>query len=179
MKLREQWFKIKCTDEDYFISDSFKIKRGDFINSYGVLVKEHLIKATRYDKGYFTVHMVKNGKQKTFLLHRLIAETFIPNPDKKPFVNHIDGDKHNNNLDNLEWCSFKENIEHAWRIGLYKKNQYRNLKANDVFGILKMLEYNFKHKDIAELYKTHPSTVSDIKRGVRFKQLLKIYKETL
>lgn len=68
---------------------------------------------------------IYNGKylnvifqRKTYQVHRLIAMAFIPNPDKKPYINHKDGNKHNNSIDNLEWCTASENNKHAWRTGL-------------------------------------------------------------
>lgn len=67
-----------------------------------------------------------DGKQKAFLVHRLIAEAFIPNPDNLPEVNHIDGNPANNRAENLEWCTRSENANHAFRTGLI--NPYRNAK---------------------------------------------------
>lgn len=70
------------------------------------------------NKKYLAVTANKDGKQKHYYVHRLLAEAFIPNPKNKPQVNHIDGNPKNNNLENLEWVTAKENIEHAYKIGL-------------------------------------------------------------
>ena len=64
-------------------------------------------------KGYYQIALYKNGVMKNKLLHRLIAEAFIPNPENKPTVNHIDGNKLNDNLENLEWATSKEQTQHA------------------------------------------------------------------
>lgn len=74
--------------------------------------------------GYWRVELWANGRGRKFLLHRLLAEAFIPNPEGKPQVNHIDGNKPNNSLSNLEWVTQSENQIHAYRSGLqrgYKK----------------------------------------------------------
>jgi len=73
------------------------------------------ILAQRIDRaGYYTVRIYKEGKSHTKYLHRLIAEAFIPNPDNKPEVNHKDGNKLNNSVDNLEWVTHAENMQHAY-----------------------------------------------------------------
>lgn len=71
--------------------------------------------------GYMNVSLSKDGKQKQHKIHRLIAQAFIPNPQNKKQVNHIDGDKTHNVVWNLEWCTCKENINHAVRTGLHPK----------------------------------------------------------
>lgn len=72
--------------------------------------------------GYFTFTTRLGGrssKAKTLKVHRLVAETYIPNPNNLPFINHIDGNKLNNDVSNLEWVTHKENVEHALSLGLY------------------------------------------------------------
>lgn len=68
---------------------------------------------------YMVVDLSKgDNKAKQYSIHRLVAQAFIPNPKNKPCVNHIDGNKLNNSVDNLEWCSYSENLTHAYRTGL-------------------------------------------------------------
>lgn len=78
----------------------------------------NVIKQTRLKNGYMKVHTTIDGKVRNFLVHRLVAMQYIPNPDNKPFVNHKDGNKENNHVDNLEWSTVKENMEHASETGL-------------------------------------------------------------
>ncbi len=93
------------------------------------------VKSLRYNKilsggysgfGYLLVHLVKDSKKKQKYIHKLVAEAFIPNEDNKPQVNHIDGNKTNNNVDNLEWVSFSENNKHAYKTGLKKSSKGKN-----------------------------------------------------
>jgi hypothetical protein len=71
------------------------------------------IKICDNGRGYKQVFLMRNGKRHVRLLHRLVAEAFIPNPEGKPEVNHIDLDKGNNRVENLEWCTRSENLNHA------------------------------------------------------------------
>lgn len=78
------------------------------------------------DKDYLKSYLSKNGKKKSYQIHRLVAIAFIPNVQNKPQVNHIDGNKSNNNILNLEWCTNSENQIHAYRMGL---NHVKSLKG--------------------------------------------------
>lgn len=90
------------------------LKTNKFIEPYlGITHRKY---PKKYKKLYF--RLIYEGRTINRPLHRLMAETFIPNPENKPQVNHIDGDTLNNNLYNLEWCTAKENMKHASRTGL-------------------------------------------------------------
>lgn len=80
-------------------------------------------------KGYLYVDLYKNNIRKRFYVHRLVAEYFLPNKDNKPYINHKDGNPKNNNVDNLEWCTPKENVEHASNVlGVMKPYNIANEK---------------------------------------------------
>lgn len=79
--------------------------------------------STRVDRaGYRSTRLCKNGKVIGKFIHRLLAETYIPNPENKKFVNHLNGDKLDNRIENLEWVTHSENMLHAYKIGLIKIN---------------------------------------------------------
>lgn len=94
----------------YKVSNWGRIKNINYRNTG----RERLITPSE-NKGYLRVQLWKNGKGKMCTVHRLVAETFIPNPDNLPQVNHIDENKINNRVENLEWKSPKDNCNHGTR----------------------------------------------------------------
>lgn len=99
------------------------------IKQKGVIIKGKLLKGGKTRVGYMVIdvgRLYKDNKivrkSKKIMLHRLVAEAWIPNPDNKPEINHIDGNKLNNNIENLAWCTRSENIKHAYDTGLLTSN---------------------------------------------------------
>lgn len=86
------------------------------------------------EHNYRVVTAFKDGKQKCFYVHRLVAEAFIPNPENLPEISHIDGNPGNNRVENLQWCTRQQNKQHAYRTGLI--NPYANAKPCKVCGDL-------------------------------------------
>lgn len=102
----EEWKDIEGYEGKYQVSNKGRVKALNFKRTS----KEKIIKEAN-NKGYKAVKLWKFGKRKSYLVHRLVALSFIPNPKKLPQINHKDEDKLNNNADNLEWCTqFYNNI---------------------------------------------------------------------
>lgn len=118
------WKDVVGYEGIYQVSTDGKIKKNKVTykrKTDGALITlPSIIMKTRVLRGYETVGLTKNGKQKTKPVHRIIAEAFIPNPENKEEVNHLDGDKLNNKLSNLEWVTKSENSLHAFKLGLRK-----------------------------------------------------------
>lgn len=86
-------------------------------NVYSIRQNRILTPKNNHD-GYLRIQLYNHGTCEFVMIHRLVAEEFLSNPENKPFINHKDGNKQNNNFDNLEWVTQSENIQHAWNTGL-------------------------------------------------------------
>lgn len=119
----EEW---KFIDEHYHISNYGRVK--SFWHG-----KTKILKPVATPNGYLRVSLIINGEKKGGMIHRLVAENFLPNHDNNLVVNHIDGQKLNNHASNLEWCTLQENVKHAVATGLQGSGEdsHRALLTNE------------------------------------------------
>lgn len=110
--MEEKFVPIKGYEELYEISNLGRVKQAGM---HGKIMKLQL-KST----GYVNIKLCRPKNHKYYRVHRLVAENFIDNPENKPHVNHIDGNKENNSVNNLEWVTPLENIRHAHANGYYE-----------------------------------------------------------
>lgn len=109
----EVWKDIEGYEGLYQVSNKGRVKSFKQALSYGSDYSGKVLKLNTNDRGYVLVTLSKNMKRRTFRVHRLVAQAFIPNPKNFPVVNHIDENKLNNNVDNLEWCTQEYNIYYS------------------------------------------------------------------
>ena len=138
---KEKWVDIQGYVGFYQISNLGRVKSlSRTYYTYNYLKKEK-IKITRKEKymsykkdsnDYMIVSLSRNGKTKAFTIHRLVASAFIPNPDNLPQINHINGIKTDNRVENLEWCTPSYNVEHSFKTGIRKmtSKQIKQAKEN-------------------------------------------------
>ena len=141
----------------------------------GIIMGQTAEKAQTHGKnGYKYVTVYANNTSKKLYVHRLMAELYIPNPENKRTVNHIDGDKHNNNLSNLEWNTDGENIKHAYDNGLNPGNS--KLINGDSATMYTRFMNGESMQSISEFYPFNNVTVSNhIRTYVKENNLSEVY----
>lgn len=159
--MKEEFRDIKDFEGLYQISNLGRVKSIRFR-------KEKILKPFPTVSGYLMVDLRKNKKSKYISIHRLVAIAFILNEKNKPEVNHINGIKADNRVENIEWSTRSENVKHAYKMGLMCKKgmNHSRLKLNEmqVRVIRRILELGkLKQRRIGEIFKITPEHVSLIK----------------
>lgn len=149
--MEEIWKDVKGYEGIYKISNRGNIKSIDRISK---AIRKNKIISQKFKgqalrpfistTGYFTIKLTKNNNYKSFKIHRLIAIHFIPNPDNKAEVNHIDGNKLNNDINNLEWATHLKNMRHAFSTGLVDITKYSNMRVGEKNGNSKLTDSEAK-----------------------------------
>lgn len=167
----EQWKDIEGYEGFYQVSNCGRVK--SLARETNAVIQmnteDRIKKASQKGKdGYLTVQLYKNNTAKSVYVHRLVAESFIPNPLKKKTVNHKNGNKQDNRVENLEWMTYKENNKHAYDTGLNDEKHRRNNRTSiavrqlDVQGNL-ISEY----PSMREAERQTGVTVSEISLGIK------------
>ena len=166
----ELWKDIQGYEGLYMVSNQGRVKsiRGNRV----------LKKRLTYD-GYVKVTLTVDYKAVDKRVHRLVAEAFVPNPNKLETVNHIDGNKENNDARNLEWCDRHEQMQHAYRLGLKKplagvKNPIAKLTEDDI----RYIRANYKRQSrefgtvaLGRKFGVDNSIIGKIVRGISYKDV--------
>lgn len=154
--------------EDYYVTTTGRV--------YSTKSKKFL-KPVTSNRGYNFVTLFNDyGKQMCYI-HQLVANTYLENPKNKPAVNHIDGDKLNNNLENLEFVTYSENIQHAYKLGLksQKKGEdaHRSKLTDDIVREIIRLkrEEGYANAYLGNIFNVNANTIYKIVNGLTWKHL--------
>lgn len=185
--LTETWKDIPNFGGSYQVSNMGRVRSVDRVIAVkdgrmrkhkGRVLKPHL------NNGGYELHKLSNdGRGITKTVHRLVLETFKPHVNMNDLqVNHIDGNKSNNHLTNLEWVTARDNILHAHDLGLIKNRGEDSPRAKlskaDVLEILQRLDAGEMHKDIGLDYGVSRRCITDINTGRRWRVVKEKYERT-
>lgn len=126
----EIWKDIEGYEGLYQVSNKGRIK--SFKKKFGTQPTETIMKQTATWCGYIRIKLIKDNKGWTPMVHRLVAKAFIPNPENKPVINHKDGNRANNDVENLEWVTYKENANLSKKLKATKR--YNSIIVRDSCG---------------------------------------------
>lgn len=175
----EIWKDIEGFEGLYQISNMGRVKSLPRQIASRYIPKERILSTIISTQGYPYANFCRDGIVKRMKLHRLVAKAFIPNPDNKPDINHIDAVRHNNEASNLEWCTKSENGLHAYRMGLNKGS--RKTKNNGESNGNKKITSDTARKIyfdegsnrvLAKKYGVGKTTIGSIKQGKAWRSAL-------
>lgn len=157
----EIWKDVLGFENKYQISNTGKLKNK---------ITNRILKNTNKNNDYLRYILYNKTTKKTVYIHRLVAQAFIPNPHGFLEVNHIDGNKQNNCVENLEWCNRNYNIQHALKNGLNSMDTLNNINKNRFFNKYGRLYQYDKNKKLVAIYNS-PKEAHEI-TGVCIRNIL-------
>ena len=163
----------------YQVSNMGRVKskeRRVRAKNYTRIVRERIMSLSNDKDGYKKVTLCRNGKSKTVRVHILVAREFVDNPEGKPQVNHINGKKYDNNVNNLEWVTLSENRAHAYRTGLQRclsgeNCNFSKLKEIEVVKIKKLIKKGFNDLEISKMFNVSRTNITLIRLGKNWKHV--------
>lgn len=147
--MEEIWKDIKGYEGLYQISNLGRVKSVDKYDRLGRFWKGKILNPHKQLNCYLSVGLCKGGKMKTFYIHRLVAEAFIPNPNNYSIINHMDYNPSNNFVGNLEWCTYEYNNNYGTR----NKKLSQSLKGHSISEQTKQKISQLKNKSVLQFTK--------------------------
>lgn len=163
---KQYWKPVPNYGKDYFVNTIGQVKS---------MISNKILKQAKTPKGYMTVSLSFFGDREKLYVHRLVASAFIPNAENKPQVNHKDGNKTNNCVDNLEWVTPQENMTHAVEKGLMNQRKGPNHKRSKLtcdqveFIIKEYRSGTYKQRELGQMFGVSRELISKVlNRGIEY-----------
>lgn len=166
--MHEAWVPIQGYEGIYEVSDMGRVRR---LPGYKAITARVLNGSIH--RGYVMVTLSINDIHDRRMVHRIVGQHLIANPENKPFINHLDADPANNRKTNLEWSTQSENIIHAHNIGNMGgvKSGLSKFTETDILTMRLMYGYGFPVRDLAKIYKRRPFVIRNMIQGVTYKNV--------
>lgn len=177
--MQEIWKFIEGYNNRYQVSNLGRVKslkKDDICPNGGKFVREERIMKFSLTNGYNRVGLLRDGKYRHWFIHRLVAIAFIDNPHNKPFVNHINSIRTDNKVENLEWCTQKENVIHAHKMGRHPKKigeEHHNstVTKQQIIEIKKLIKNGIMPTPISKITGINVGMIYNIKAGYSWKHI--------
>ena len=171
--------KVDVYGENYYINRKGVIYRASYVTNDGRYIKSKIVTQSLGKNGYYYVNLRSDGKTKLAYVHRIMAETYVDNPENKEQVNHINGDKEDNRIENLEWVTPKENTQHSIYHGLTPVGEKAHKSKLTLKEVISIRSSKCSNTELAKKYGVSRAQVYRIKKGLNWSMAIAKYFEEL